>query len=285
MKKKILLLLIIFLLILSNNKAYTFTRTQKFCDEPVLIEIVTADFLIGREIIEEAAKEIEDISLRKIAFITYIEDRFSPIQYKDGNIRSSELMKRFKTMGLPIVLMNGQFFFQGYGGNEVDDGLEELKTYYKKLFLQQTSKIPYDESFILKETENIRESDGSNKLRVKLEAVKDFNEKELSNTNILIFLIADPVSSCYFKDANHRNVAFMYIPVEGFEYEEFNGIGTPITKVIGKDSISRRDKINITSNKFTIDEKLKANWSVLIIIENAEKKNKLFARELELNDN
>lgn len=285
MKKKLLHLLIIFLLILSNNKAYTYTRTQKFFDEPVLIEIVTADYLIGREIIEEAAKEAADLSLREIVFITYIEDRFSSIPDKDGNMRSTELMKRFKTRGLPLVLINSQFFFQGYGGNEEDDGLEGLKTYYKKLFIQQTSRLPYDESFILKETENIIEKDDSNKLRVKLEAVKDFNEKELSNTNILIFLIADPIPSCYFKDVNHRNIAFKYIPIEGLENEEFGGTGTSIIKVIGKDSISRRDKINITTTKFTIDEKLKANWSVLIIIEDAEKKNKLFVREFKLNDN
>lgn len=118
---------------------------------------------------------------------------------------------------------------------------------------------------------------------MELEAIKDLGEKELSNTNVIIFLVVDSPPSCYYKDVNHRNVAFKFISVEGFEHEEFSGVGNPLIKVSGKDSILRRDKINITTIKFAIDEKLKANFSVLIIIENAEKKHKLFARKFKLN--
>jgi len=264
----------------NSNNSYSFSFTQDYFNDPVLLEIINADNLIGRQIVELSAKEIENESKREIVFLTYLIDPPNSEHFltpnKDSLLRGEILLSSLKKRGISETVLNGRHLFAGISTLSNLNRKEELK---HKIYCG-IKKCLHKDYFSLIDYSITK--DINYKLLVNLRANKRINFRSLNEVKVLIFLVVDEIKSKYPSELSHRNVAYNHIPIEGFESDEFDGTGNSLKKIIHKEIILEGDELCLISKEFKVDMTLQANWSIVIIIENNKNRFVLFNKKIKL---
>ena len=251
-----------------------------YYSDPVLLEVVNSEFTVEKNEIEQLAKEVEIESERPVININYILGFSHILPTEDSETRGKILID--KKEGIPTTFLNRRVILRGRPG---PDDPNERKKYIKNYMKENIRKTIYKEYFSLL-IYNIEKIDSYNyKLNLTIKANEKIENCFLRNTKVLIFLVVSEVKSEVSSSLVHKNVAYKFIPVEGFENEEFDGTGNPLYKIINRNTIYEGDEIEIKSTEFNIDKSINNTWNIVVIIENNKRREILLTRKLRLNDN
>jgi len=273
-------LLIIILIIIIQSKHYTNGATlpisiiNNYKKDPVLLEVVNADYAINKLIIEKYVKEIEDNIQRPVVNINYLVD------YPSKILPNSDSYKRGKSIlnekeGIPLTLLNNRVIQRGLPtpltGKTID---------IKNNIIKKVNNYIYKEYFSLKDFKIIRKDTNIFQLNINIVTSNELNTKLLDESHVLIFLVINELKSNISSNLFHPNIAYEYIPIKGYKEKEFNGIGFTLKEIINKDTVSKGMEIKISTSDFCINREIQANWSIVIIIENIKNKYLLFCRKI-----
>jgi hypothetical protein len=270
------------LLIVIINCAFYPSNSKDYLKDPVLLEIINADWIAFRQEVEICASEVEKENGREIVFLTYLIDdldsSFSLIPNEDSKIRGERLLKSLNKYGIQETVLNGRHLFAGRSSSSSD--WEARKKELKERIANGANNCFHKEYFAMTDY-SIMNEDKNFKLKINLKAKEEIKEKILKDTKVLIFTVIDEIESKNIP-LPHKSVAYKFIPLKGFENEEFDGTGNKISQIVSKNFISEGENIDLESVEFNIDNTKNQNWSIVLIIENDKRREILFTRKLKL---
>jgi hypothetical protein len=270
------------LLIVILNCAFYPSNSKDYLKDPLLLEIINADWIAFRQEVEICASEVEKENEREIVFLTYLIDdlnsSFSLIPYEDSKIRGEKLLQSLNREGIQETVLNGRHLFAGRPSSSSD--WEIRKKELKERIANGANNCFHKEYFAMTDY-SIMNEDKNFKLKINLKAKEEIKEIILKDTKVLIFTILDEIESknCLLP---HKNVAYKFISLKGFENEKFDGTGNRLSQIVSKNFISEGENIDLESVEFNIDNTKNKNWSIVLIIENDKRREILLTRKLKL---
>lgn len=278
-KIKFVVFFIILFMLSSTKSVYPYTKTTHFELEPVFIEIVNADWLMGRIIVEEAMKEAKAASFRKVEFITYLTDCKDLVNDPNTSLRAETLLRRFNTEGVPLVLVNGNFFFEGIGCYDYGDSYDSRKACYKYKLLNKISTSKTEDNFQINSSHINLIDQETFQIEFELEALRDFKKEESDWIEQSIILVAESIPSKSNPKSSHKNVMLQYISSTKSDDKQ-SKYGS--MEYLSSNTIRRNDLLTITTKPFKINNSLSKHWKVIILLENGNSYETLFVASIDI---